>query len=457
MKPRDRSGGPRQRSASGSGRGGGARIGGGKTSPGKPSGRARLPGREVRRNAQERPPPVPRVGAAPARLAASRTPGSAPGSVSAESIAIRVIGMAAGQTPADAALREAVRGKVGVSRAVSGEAARLVFTYFRWRGWLDRNARMTDQLAVARELARRFSSEPASFSNDELRRAVPDWVWDHVDLGTDWLRSLQTEPPLWLRARPGQAERLAAELGDASVPHSRVPEGVLYRGSADLFRTAAFHEGRFEVQDLSSQIISLIADPKPGESWWDACAGEGGKTLHLADLMQNKGLVWATDRAEWRLQRLRRRAARSGLFNIRWACWDAEAADAHPPGRGAFDGVLVDAPCSGLGTWQRNPHARWTVMPSDVEELARLQGVLLRRAARGVKSGGRLYYAVCTLTDAETRGVVREFAAASPEFEPLAVPEVFRGGGSDTNQAWIHPHAWNSNGMFLAAFRRTAG
>ena len=113
--------------------------------------------------------------------------------------------------------------------------------------------------------------------------------------------------------------------------------------------------------------------------------------------MANRGLIWASDRAEWRLQKLRRRAARAKVFNYRPARWDGGA---RLPTRTKFDGVLVDAPCSGLGTWQRNPHARWTTTVEDVRELAELQRRLLAHTAPSLKPGGRLIYAVCTLTRA---------------------------------------------------------
>src|SRR5205823_5977071 len=128
-----------------------------------------------------------------------------------------------------------------------------------------------------------------------------------------------------------------------------LPEALVYEGETDLFRTPEFHAGEFEIQDLSSQAVGWLCDPKPGETWWDACAGEGGKLLHLSDLMQNKGLIWASDRAAWRLQKLKRRTARAKVFNYRAALWDGGA---KLPTKTKFDGVLVDAPCSGLGTWR---------------------------------------------------------------------------------------------------------
>ena len=163
-----------------------------------------------------------------------------------------------------------------------------------------------------------------------------------------------------------------------------MPDALVYEGETDLFKTPEFQAGEFEIQDISSQAVGLLCDPKPGETWWDACAGEGGKLLHLSDLMQNKGLIWASDRAAWRLQKLKRRTARAKAFNYRAALWEGGA---KLPTKTKFDGVLVDAPCSGVGTWQRNPHARWTTTVEDVQELAEVQKRLLTNVAAVGEAG----------------------------------------------------------------------
>jgi 16S rRNA (cytosine967-C5)-methyltransferase len=229
-------------------------------------------------------------------------------------------------------------------------------------------------------------------------------------------------------------------------------ETLEYQGARDLFRTVEFHAGEFELQDLNSQAVGLFCDPKPGETWWDACAGEGGKTLHLGDLMRNKGLIWASDRAPARLRTLKRRAARARLFNYRTSLWNG---DSMPPTKTKFDGVLLDAPCSGIGTWHRNPHARWTTRPEDVVELAAIQQRLLARVVSSLKPGGRLVYAVCTLSKPETLGVASAVSAALPELEPLAVANPFDAGGEPAAQHWLWPQTHGGNGMFVALWRRT--
>jgi 16S rRNA (cytosine967-C5)-methyltransferase len=186
--------------------------------------------------------------------------------------------------------------------------------------------------------------------------------------------------------------------------------------------------------------------------------------LHLADLMANRGLIWATDRSLRRLDVLKRRAARAKIFNYRAAAWRGIVAGVRPalPTKGKFDGVLVDAPCSAVGTWQRNPHARWTTTPRDIAELAATQAALLDAVAGSVKIGGRLIYAVCTLTRRETEEVAAGFLATHPDFTPEPLVGIMPAGSSapapSSMQLW--PQAIQANGMFIAAWRRqgaTAG
>jgi 16S rRNA (cytosine967-C5)-methyltransferase len=268
-----------------------------------------------------------------------------------------------------------------------------------------------------------------------------------------WARAIQAEPKLWLRAQRGQGGVLAESLGAAKLS-KEVPDAVLYKGEEDLFKRDEFHAGEFEIQDIASQAVGWLCAPQPGETWWDACAGEGGKTLHLSALMRNKGLIWSSDRAEWRLKNLKRRAARAQVFNFRAAVWDGGA---KLPTKTKFDGVLVDAPCSGVGTWQRNPHARWTTTLQDVTELAAVQKKLLAHAAPSVKPGGKLIYSVCTLTRSETEQVVADFNAKFAEqFEPMTLPQISENQSLLTSAAamTIWPQGVGGSGMFIAGWRR---
>jgi 16S rRNA (cytosine967-C5)-methyltransferase len=336
---------------------------------------------------------------------------------SVQEIAAEVIRGAGRQRAADAALREALKNRRDLAPWDATAVSRLVFTYYRWHGWLLDERGVDARMRLAQRLDARFQSNPNSFPPAELRaRAVPAWTAEQMEMPDPWLRTLQTSPRLWLRAKHGQGRALAGKLGGATP--GPLPDALAYAGDADLFQTPEFHAGEFEIQDIASQLVGWLCAPQPGETWWDACAGEGGKTLHLSDLMQNRGLIWASDRAAWRLQKLKRRAARAKAFNYRSALWDGGA---KLPTKTKFDGALVDAPCSGVGTWQRNPHARWTTDLNDVEELAALQKQLLTHVAPNVKPGGKLFYSVCTLTRKETSEVAEAFSREHPEFEPLAV------------------------------------
>jgi 16S rRNA (cytosine967-C5)-methyltransferase len=374
--------------------------------------------------------------------------------------AARVLATVAPDMPADAALRRYLYGAKRLGPREKRAVSRAVFSYFRWLRWLEPKASLQKQLEEASALQARFTADEKSIKPETLAaRAVPAWLREEMDLPPEYLRQLQREPSLWLRARPGSSSRLARELGDCEFT-DRAPDALRYTGPKDLFLTPSFHNGAFEIQDLASQIVGHACAPKPGETWWDACAGEGGKLLHLADLMANKGVIWATDRSERRLHVLKRRAARAQVFNFRTTTWDGSA---RLPTKTKFDGILVDAPCSGVGTWQRNPHARWKTTLDDVRELAVTQRALLEHVATALKPHGRLIYSVCTLTGSESTAVADAFSAAHPELEPHPLfhskPESESAtspapGASVNSRLLLWPHELNANGMFIAAWRR---
>ena len=376
--------------------------------------------------------------------------------ISVHDIAVEVVRTAGRDKPADAALREVLREMRNLPPFDAAEVSRSVFNYYRWHAWTREDRGADAAMHSARKLADRYRNDPNSFQVAELRaKVVPAWTLDAMEVSEGWLRSLQCEPTLWLRAKRGMAEVLMRGLPGLEQPDS-LTDAFIFAGEMDLFRTPEFHAGEFEIQDIASQAVGWLCDPKPGETWWDACAGEGGKLMHLSDLMQNKGLIWASDRAEWRLQKLKRRAGRGKAFNYRAALWDGGA---KLPTKTKFDGVLVDGPCSGVGTWQRNPHARWTTTANDVQELAVVQQNLLAHAAPSVKPGGKLIFSVCTLTRAETSGVVEHFNSTQPEFEPMPLPELKSNGRSLAagSSLTIWPQDMGGNGMFIAGWRRKKG
>jgi 16S rRNA (cytosine967-C5)-methyltransferase len=367
-------------------------------------------------------------------------------------IAAEVIRQTGKDKPADAALREVLKQIKDLAPFDATEIAKSVFIYYRWHVWLRNERGVESKMRLALRLDNRFRANESSVPLAELReKAVPAWMAEQMNVSDDWLRSLQREPKLWLRAKRGTAKSLAEKLFGAEVS-PLLTDALVYRGEEDLFKTPEFHAGEFEIQDIASQMVGLLCNPMPGETWWDACAGEGGKTLHLSDLMQNKGLIWASDRAEWRLTKLKRRTGRAKVFNYRPVFWDGGA---KLPTKTKFAGVLVDAPCSGIGTWQRNPQARWTTTPDDVRELSEIQRKLLSNVAPCVKSGGKLILSVCTLTRAETTEVVEDFNAKfAAEFEPMELPVTFSGDQQTAATRTIWPQDLDGNGMFIAGWRR---
>ena len=372
-----------------------------------------------------------------------------------QSLAEKIIAASSREHPADAVLRIELKAQRDLMPSDARAISQTVFNYFRWRGWVDLQAPVNAQIRQARDLARKFSADPKTFSNAEMiERVAPAWAREELEITPAWARAIQAEPKLWLRAKRGRGRALADTLGNARSEKGLLADAVNYFGEEDLFHAPEFQGGEFEIQDIASQIVSCLCAPKSGETWWDTCAGEGGKTLHLSSLMENKGLIWASDRAEWRLKSLKRRAARAKVFNFRAVSWNG---DAKPPTKTKFDGILVDAPCSGVGTWQRNPHARWTTDLRDVKELAEIQKRLLTHAAPSVKPGGKLFYAVCTLTRSETSEVVADFNSKfSADFEPLVLSEIQMSQSLLTSAATITiwPQDLGGNGMFIAGWRR---
>jgi 16S rRNA (cytosine967-C5)-methyltransferase len=290
-------------------------------------------------------------------------------------------------------------------------------------------------------------------------RAQPPGV---ADLLPEWFRTecpaaffppledvLATRPPVWLRLQGGGAEEVLAELhrtGWSAAVSPVLPGAVRLDGDCDVTRTRAYAEGRVEVQDLGSQLLLAAAGVSPGERWLDACAGAGGKTLQLASLVGREGAVVAHDIRADALAELRIRAGRGGYANI--------AIDPRPGG--TFDAVLVDAPCSGSGTWRRHPHLKWSTDPALVQACADTQLRLLTTFAPRVRSGGRLVYATCSLCRTENAAVVQAFLDACPEFEDVPPRERFgMPAASDLPGLTIDPSVHDTDGYYVAILRRT--
>ncbi len=259
-------------------------------------------------------------------------------------------------------------------------------------------------------------------SPPQWRELLPAWVLPEVTVTSQYDRLidyLQRRPPLWLRCRPNAVRPVVAELtaktGIAPHPHSTIPSALRVRHSrVSLYETEGYRRGQYEVQDLASQAAGMVCAPRPGDRWWDACAGGGGKTLLLAEMMERKGTVVASDIREYKLQDLRRRARRAQLPNVETKPWDGKSVRSR---KANFDGVLVDAPCTCSGTWRRNPDGRWTTRPEEPAEMAALQLDILKAAATAVKPGGTLVYITCSMFGVENEGVVSAFNEQTDQFE----------------------------------------
>jgi 16S rRNA (cytosine967-C5)-methyltransferase len=213
------------------------------------------------------------------------------------------------------------------------------------------------------------------------------------------------------------AELHAAGLDAQATPYS--PWGIRLKGKPSLAKVPAFVQGEVEVQDEGSQLLALLLDAKRGEMVVDFCAGAGGKTLAIGASMRNSGRLYAFDTSGHRLDALKPRLARSGLSNVHPVAIAHERDERIKRLAGKIDRVLVDAPCSGLGTLRRSPDLKWRQTPATVAAQAELQLAILHSAARLLKPGGRLVYATCSLLLEENEQIAEAFSAAHPEFALL--------------------------------------
>ena len=303
---------------------------------------------------------------------------------------------------------------------------------------------------------------------EPLKAQLGDGFWPLVD-------SLSQSAPLDLRVnvlkekRADVQKELAREaIKSVATPYS--PWGLRIEGKPALTRLDVFSRGAVEVQDEGSQLLALLLDAKRGEMVVDFCAGAGGKTLAIGATMRSTGRLYAFDVSGHRLDALKPRLARSGLSNVHPAAIAHERDDRVKRLAGKMDRVLVDAPCSGLGTLRRNPDLKWRQSPKAVEELVAKQTAILASAARLLKSGGRLVYATCSILPQENEEIARAFSAANPDFVPLNMRELLEQlkveqaaslcsgpaqegeQGGEFLRLWPHLHA--TDGFFAAAWVR---
>ena len=307
---------------------------------------------------------------------------------------------------------------------------------------------------------------------EAVRYDLPDWLWARlvaergpVD-ATLIAKSLKAPAPLTLRVNLMKATRdevmarLAAD-GLVAKPTRYSAYGLLVEGKPGLQRHPLFLEGAIEVQDEGSQLLAELVAPRRGEMVADFCAGAGGKTLALGALMRSSGRLYAFDVSASRLAKLKPRLARSGLSNVHPVRIESENDLRVKRLAGKLDRVMVDAPCSGLGTLKRNPELKWRQGPHDIVELAAKQLAILGGAARLVKPGGTLVYATCSLLQAENQDVVDGFLATHTGFRTVAAREVLARRGIDLDPIpgdalELLPHLHGTDGFFAMVMERTA-
>jgi 16S rRNA (cytosine967-C5)-methyltransferase len=356
-----------------------------------------------------------------------------------------------------------------------------VFSFFRWLGWsrplgltppeaaaLGWMLDQTDVHPVIAGLAHPGWHPAGDRTLDQKLLLLTEWFPAAADLKKSDLvfprfetsvqrpagreesfyETLQQRPPTWIRLRSDDFRETLSEAGIPFCGHAQIPGAVSIPAGRSL--GALGHGGQYEVQDIASQAVALSAAPESGSDWWDACAGAGGKALHLADLIGPDGKVLATDTRENALRQCKKRARADGISTLRLQPHNLAQDE---PFTKQFDGVLVDAPCSGWGTWSRNPDARWRSDPRDPAQKRNLQLRMLDKAAQCVKPGGVLLYAVCTFTREETVEVIESFCADHSGFAPDAFSNPLTGeptGGSLQIWPWDGP----GDGMFIARLRR---
>jgi len=307
---------------------------------------------------------------------------------------------------------------------------------------------------------------------EKLRHNLPDWLAGalHATLGEQFwplAEALNRPAPLDLRvntmkAKREEAQAALAEAGITAEPTPYSAWGLRVEGKPALNKAAAFNDGLVEVQDEGSQLLALLTDAKRGEMVVDFCAGAGGKTLALGAAMRNTGRLYAFDVSGHRLDALKPRLARSGLSNVHPVQIAHERDDRIKRLAGKIDRVLVDAPCSGLGTLRRNPDLKWRQSPKSVQELQEKQRLILAAAAKLLKPGGRLVYATCSLLAAENEQVVQGFdTEMAQEFEVVPVLGLLQAAKVANAEdlvsgPWLRlwPHRHQTDGFFAAVWLR---
>lgn len=342
---------------------------------------------------------------------------------------------------------------------------------------LARNNKLSGLTGVVNGLLRQYlrsqlilHADPLQLPENPAERlgilhSYPDWivqVWiDQFGIeDTAKLCKWMNQPPqidLRVNTLKTNIDQVKSEMKAKGIEVDRIsnlPNALrLPNNPGAIQNLPGYAEGWWIVQDSSAQLVSYLVDPQPGEMVADACAAPGGKTMHLAELMQNQGTVWAIDKTASRLKKLQQNLDRLGFTSIHILTQDSRNV---PELKGKCDRVLVDAPCSGLGTLNRHADARWKQTPESAANLAQLQQEILTEAATWVKPQGRLIYSTCTLNLVENESVVKKFLIQHPDWkiERSTHPSLL---DLISPQGWIKvlPHCHNMDGFFMVRLKQS--
>lgn len=313
---------------------------------------------------------------------------------------------------------------------------KLILTYLLWSKTNYKKFEEFDGIKIADILNK---LKKGTLPTKAIEYSIPEWLAETLEkeLGKHWereMKALNEQAPTVLRANTlkTSCKELISDLQDENVASFSIPnypDAVQLEEKKNVFLTSAFKDGLFEVQDASSQKIAYFLDVKEGMRVVDACAGAGGKTLHLSALMRNKGQIIALDIFEWKLAELKRRAKRAGAHNIetRLISDNKVIKRLHEKA----DRLLIDAPCSGLGVLKRNPDSKWKIDADFIERIKTEQAQILQDYSKILKKGGKMIYATCSILPSENELQVEQFLSKNPDFKLIADEKILPSAGYD--------------------------
>ncbi|MBT3790903.1 MAG: RsmB/NOP family class I SAM-dependent RNA methyltransferase [Alphaproteobacteria bacterium] len=307
--------------------------------------------------------------------------------------------------------------------------------------------------------ARRKQKMPAAVQGN-----FPEWMTKHFtrrfeDDFVDQMSAMNERAAVDLRVntlKTTQEKALAAlaDEGFEAQASALSSIGIRLNDRKRITGTGLYTTGGVEVQDEAAQICAQLVDAKPGQTVLDACTGAGGKALALAAAMKNTGHIEAWDVDDRRLDRLLPRLERAGIKNVSARKVRADGSDLYPDYQGAFDRVLIDAPCSGTGTWRRNPETKWRLTAETLQHNVDRQAKILNRAANLVKPGGRLIYATCSVLDCEGADQMNAFLSLQPDFEIMPVAQIWSEADPTSDFLRLSPFSNDTDGFFVAVLSR---